>query len=182
MFVPDDPRLRHFASSIAEARRHRLETALDDRETREAPDLGEDDGQLSLFAVHSATATEADIEEHSEDIFADHDDGNFEDARHSDVDDADLVIDLTMLPPVSALTQGGEVNSRTERERLRSVNSQWVRDLVAMTGLGHAQINSELNRVSGVRKVSEATVQQLTKRAKSASDWFDRERRRASVR
>ena len=182
MFVPDDARLRHFASTISEARRHRLETALDEREKREGADFGEDDGQMSLFAVHSATAIEADLEELEDDIFADHEDGGFSDALHSDVDDSELVIDLTMLPPVGGPGHGGEVNSRAERERLRSVNSQWVRDLVTVTGLGHAQINAELNRVSGVRKVSEATVQQLAKRAKGASDWFDRERRRSSVR
>ncbi len=185
MFVPDDPRLRHFASSIAETRRHRLETALDDREEREAPEQPvEDDQQLSLFAVHSATAIETDVEDFDpEDIFADHEEGGFDDAPPVDEDDAALMIDLTLLPPVAiADQQSGPVNSRAERERLRSVNSQWVRDLVTVTGLGHAQINAELNRISGVKKVSEATVQQLARRAKGAQDWFDKERRRSSVR
>lgn len=186
MFVPDDPRLRHFASSIAETRRHRLETALDDREKREGPDQGDDDEQLSLFAVHSATAIETDVRDSDpDDIFANHEECGFYDTHASDVDDPELMIDLTMLPPVGIAgptSNGAPVNSRAERERLRSVNSQWVRDLVTVTGLGHAQINAELNRISGVKKVSEATVQQLARRAKGARDWFDKESRRSSVR
>lgn len=184
MFVPDDARLRYFASSITETRRHRLETALDEREEREATERVDNDEQLSLFAVHSATATEAEVEgdgTNDDDIFADTDDSGFPDPADHEFDDQGLVIDLTTLPPVG-IGMSGEANSRLERERQRSINSQWARDLATVTGLGHAKVNAELNRLSGVAKVSEATVQQLHKRAKVAADWFERERRRASVR
>ncbi len=93
-----------------------------------------------------------------------------------------MEIDLTSLPPVPGVAAGGSKNSREERERQRSINSSWARDLATLTGLSHAKVNGELNRLSGVGKVSEATVGQLEKRAKAASEWFDREQRKAAAR
>jgi hypothetical protein len=36
----------------------------------------------------------------------------------------------------------------------------------------HAQVNAELNRLSGVRRVSEATLDQLERRAAAAEKWL----------
>ena len=179
MFVPDDARLRHYASTIAEARRHRLRHHAEDEARAEAGERANPDEQLSLFAVHSATVTEQRAE--LDDIFAQLDEPELPAAPLTD--HPNLLIDLTSLPPVgspSALRAG--TGTRQERERQRSINAQFVRDLSALTGLGHAQINAELNRMSAVVKVSQATVQQLQRRAKAAADWYDRERRRRPVR
>ena len=43
-----------------------------------------------------------------------------------------------------------------------------------ISGLSHAQVNSELNRLSGVRKVSEATIEQLESRLRHAQGWMRR--------
>jgi len=43
-----------------------------------------------------------------------------------------------------------------------------------MSGLTHAQVNGELNRLSGVGKVSEATVEQLETRLAHADRWLTR--------
>jgi hypothetical protein len=36
----------------------------------------------------------------------------------------------------------------------------------------HGQVNAELNRLSGVRKVSEATIEQLERRIAVADRWL----------
>jgi hypothetical protein len=36
----------------------------------------------------------------------------------------------------------------------------------------HARVNAELNRLSAVRRVSEATVEQLERRLASADKWL----------
>ena len=178
MFVPDDARLRHFATTIAETRRHRLETALDDDRRREDDrERTDNDEQLSLFAVHSATAVEA-TDDDIDDIFTNHEEADLPDPPG---EDDTLVIDLATLPPVGGGTHAG-ANSREERERQRSINARWARDLATFTGMGHAKVNAELNRLSGVAKVSEATVQQLEKRSRAAAEWFSREQRRTAAR
>ena len=61
---------------------------------------------------------------------------------------------------------GGEA-ARTRREhkrRLREQNAEIVAALVRRTGQTHAQINGELNRLSGVGRITEATVGQLQRR------------------
>ena len=182
MYVPDDPRLRHYAATIAETRRHRLQRAQDDEERRTAVDDDgtNDDEQLSLFAVHSATAVEAPVD--PDDVLATHDEPDLP-APAVDPAAPELEIDLADLPPVPGgperrLGDGAPAGGRAERERQRSINAQWARDLATLTGLSHAKVNAELNKLSGVAKVSEATVDQLQRRADAAARWFDRERRR----
>ena len=50
-----------------------------------------------------------------------------------------------------------------------------------MTGRTHANINYELNRLSGVSKVASATVEQLERRAKAAEEWLGRKERRRNL-
>jgi hypothetical protein len=47
-----------------------------------------------------------------------------------------------------------------------------VQDLVWATGLGHAQVNGQLNRLVGLRRIDEATVEQLRRRARQAESWL----------
>ncbi|MFV0525322.1 MAG: DEAD/DEAH box helicase [Acidimicrobiales bacterium] len=185
LFVPDDPRLRHHADRIAESRRHHLhkdsthdDRTDDDRDTTERPER--DGDQLSLFTVHSATATDTDT---NADIFARFDEPELPLGHPASDDLRDLEIDLTSLPPVTRVEAGGRRGGgRADRERQRRLNTTLVRDLAGLTGLDHAKINAELNRRSGVSRVAEATVAQLEKRARTASDWIAAEQRRRSVR
>lgn len=177
LFMPDDVRLRQFGSTISETRRHVLvkksdaETdGFEESESEGLEPLVDDGEQLSLFAVLSATADglPPDL-----DIFADDDpdhDG-VQDGPPSEADEA-LVIDLSSLPPAGpvALTRRG----RKERDRLREANAELARQLVGLTGKTHAAVNFELNRLSGVSKVSEATVDQLDRRARQGQLWIDR--------
>ncbi len=192
MFVPDDQRLRHFAFTIADARRHSLRKESRESDTERERDADTD--QLSLFAVHSATASEVDqaaLEADDEiDVFAD-DGGEVEvagAAAHevADIDlRDDLVIDLAALPlpgggpaGVTVGSGSGVANDRNERERLRRVNTDLAAQLVELTGLQHKAVNGELNRRAGITKISEATIMQLNKRSRAAEEWVRHETRR----
>ena len=67
---------------------------------------------------------------------------------------------------------GNGANPRRDRSELRERNARLVQDLVWATGLGHAQINGQLNRLVGLRRIDEATVEQLRRRARQAESWL----------
>jgi superfamily II DNA or RNA helicase len=169
LFIPDDPRLRLHAARVAEQRRHSLRR--DDRDRPERDDeaaldeLPPDDEQLSLFAVISAIATEA--AEPLDDDFPD-------DSEHED----DEAFELMLAPP-PPLAGGGDdgggtavLTRREQKQQLRDANAGVARELVRRTMLTHAQVNAELNRLSGVRKVSEATIEQLERRLAAGERWL----------
>ncbi len=181
MFMPDDVRLRSYGIAIAESRRHSLkkkespDAAFDQDETALDP-LDDQSEQMSLFTVLSSTETGL---QEVEDIFADpSEDVEFNSvAQESEVNelaDPALEIDLAALPPAALGTFLGR-RDRRERDRLRELNAELARDLSAKTGKNHAAINFELNRLSGVSKVSTATVDQLARRAKTAQEWLGRD-------
>jgi superfamily II DNA or RNA helicase len=180
-FIPDDPRLRTFAAQLAEQRRHSLRRKDDDGDDFERSDEGELDElgvgvqeeQLSLFSVISAVALGRPHEPEWVAEEFDHDLGPDDD----DSDDDSLTIDLA--PP--ARPGGGigttAIHPRTRREHkvhLRAENADRARDIVRMSGLTHAQVNGELNRLSSVGRVSEATVEQLESRLGHADRWLSR--------
>ena len=168
LFIPDDRRLRTMAAEIADDRRHQLRRR-DGGGEREEPLSEEvrsgDDGdeQLSLFSVISSVATDAVIPTDETD-----------DEPHEEVDDPLLLLELPAPPPLhSGGAAGGEAKSRTEvKNELRAKNAAIVRALVAQTGWTHAQVNGELNRRAGLRRVTEATVRQLETRLSHGERWF----------
>jgi hypothetical protein len=189
LFIPDDVRLRTWATQIADARRHSLrkptdvdaastdEAALD--ELRHEDDRGD---QLSMFAALSAVVTGED-----ESSVFDVDEAFL--ARLERLDrieddgavDAALELALPALPGGPAAgagvtgNGGGNVhaaNPRRQRAELREANAKLVQDLVWATGMGHAQVNGELNRLVGLRRVDEATIDQLRRRAQQAERWL----------
>jgi hypothetical protein len=58
------------------------------------------------------------------------------------------------------------------RRFLREANAALVRELAQLRGKTHAQINGELNRKVGIKRVSEASVRQLEKRLEVAKGWL----------
>ena len=168
LFIPDDPRLRSYAAGIAQQRRHslrRVEREQDELEREEAVSDGEE--QMSLFAVISAVATDGG---EPPDL------GEAEVAEEVD-DGADDLFELALAPP-PPLTGGstdadGAPMRRDEKRLLRDENARLARDLARRTGLTHAEVNAELNRRSGLRRVSEATVAQLEKRLVVAERWAE---------
>jgi hypothetical protein len=87
-------------------------------------------------------------------------------------------IELELAPP-PPLAGGGDavgatatLTRREEKRILRDQNASVARELVRRTRLTHAQVNAELNRLSGVRRVTEATIEQLERRLAAADRWL----------
>jgi hypothetical protein len=59
-------------------------------------------------------------------------------------------------------------------DALCAANAAAARDLARRTGLTHAQVNAELNRQVGLRRVTEATVTDLETRLEQAERWVAR--------
>lgn len=179
LYIPDEPRLRARAFAIAEQRRHSLRH--EDRDplalVPALPGEAGDEAQPSLFAAISAVPL---ADGTLPDWLLD------DDAALEPADDESLTIPL---PPIAARGGGvavvggvdGPAHGRTRREHkehLREANAAKMRLIAHHTGMTHAKVNAELNRVSGLRRISEATVEQLEKRLHKADLWL----RQASAR
>lgn len=177
LFIPDDVRLRTSAVDIAADRRHSLrreekvEDGSDLRNEVEPPfdavAAERPDEQLSLFSVISAVATDAVIPE----------DELGEEIVEGEPDPT-LVLELPAPPPLAGggSTMGDDSGeTRMEKkERLRAANAELARDLARQTGWTHAQVNAELNRLSGLARVGDATSEQLERRLKRGERWLAR--------
>lgn len=179
LFIPDDRQLRARAFAIAEQRRHCLRRPeagdpTDAGAELDAADLGSaGDEQGSLFAAISAVP----LEGASGDV-ADWDlDGP---ATPEPVEDATLTIPLPPLPGggQGAVPAGRLPDGRTLREHktwLRDANTAKVRAIARTTGLTHAAVNNELNRITGLRSIREATINDLERRLARAEKWLEQE-------
>lgn len=173
MYIPDDPRLRRLADGIAEARRHSLYKRPRDDDFDPEPDaefdaLDGEDEQLSLFQAMSSMVTGIEGADDPDAAGAGHDDADApEELVWNDDDGAAFEVPLPPkprragLPAADGAVAVAPAPSRTE---LRGRNADLVAHLVAVTGRSHREINGELNRMSGVSKVTEATVRQLEQR------------------
>lgn len=190
LFMPDDPRLRRWATGIAEQRRHSLRKRRGDDaagplpgelDDRDAMARGNDDReQLSLFSVISAVATGGDTAVPS--LFSDRHPDRWED--HDDQQALGPEVQLVVPPPPGARRGGGGpaagggepgapvLTVRQQKSRLRDLNAEAVRELVRFVNLDHRAVNTELNRLAGIRSISEATVEQLERRLAAADRWL----------
>lgn len=175
LYIPDDLRLRKLAEGVAEQRRHSLyKRARDDDsdfddpngELDEPADLGDDD-QLSLFQAMSAVATGV-SEAPPDDI------DDYELVWDEDDADESLEVDLPPLPRRrggGVLVGAGGPSLVEQKSKLRKDNASLVAHLVQITGKSHREVNGELNRMSGVRKITEATAEQLSRRLTEGERW-----------
>jgi hypothetical protein len=126
---------------------------------------------MSLFAVISAVA--ADVTVAGPSVFSsDHPDEWDDDGDEPD-DDHELRVEVVVPPPAAG--RGAESDGRTRRQikaDLRDKNAELVRELVRFTPLDHRQVNAELNRLAGIRKVTEATVDDLERRLVRGERWL----------
>jgi hypothetical protein len=169
LYIPDDPRLRTHAAGVAEQRRHSLRK--DDRterpEREDEQQAAGDDVQMSLFAVISAVALEAsEPDDLDYDPEPDHESGE------------EIELQLAPPPPLAGgadpEADGGvaTLTRREQKQMLRDQNATVARELVRRTKLTHAQVNAELNRLSGVRRVTEATIGELERRLTAGDRWL----------
>jgi superfamily II DNA or RNA helicase len=163
-------------------------TALDDLVHED--DRGE---QISLFAPLSAVATDTavssvfDIDDAALDALDRLDareEGAADTAGVSLADGSGFEVALPLLMPSSGrggaaggvggngAGDDGEVSPRQRRNELREQNAKVVQELVWRTGLTHAQVNAQLNRTVGIRRINEATVAQLATRLRQAERWL----------
>ena len=187
-FIPDDPRLRHHAFQIADQRRHCLRKPSDDEEVVDGIALSPEDAapldglgdpeQLSLFTVISAVATEINV--HASTTFVAGIDDEPDPVDPHLEDDPSLVFELAPLPILSAAGDaiahgaGGGVTLKQRKIELRDANAELARLLVNRTGMSHAKVNLEMNRLAGVVAVGEATLEQLQRRLDRARAWYDK--------
>jgi superfamily II DNA or RNA helicase len=172
LYLPDDPRLRIRAAEIAEQRRHSLRrrAARDGEESdvvRPPYELGPDTGeQMSLFAALSAVPVgdpAAWMPWHEPLL----DDGDGNDPR--------IEVELAPPPPVAATAADiPGLTRRQAKDRLRRANADAARDIARVADMTHAQVNVELNRLAGLRRIDEATVEQLQARLHAAWRWRGR--------
>jgi superfamily II DNA or RNA helicase len=176
LYIPDDPRLRLRAATIAELRRHSLRRdgrwGEADPDQERLPPVPFDRGaeQLSMFEALSATpvAGSAGWQPWLEELPDDWEDGP----------DASIEVDLAPPPPVQGAGASPIATGRTrrqEKDALRLANANGVRDIARVTGLSHATINGQLNRAVGIRSIDGATAEQLQARLRAADRWFERE-------
>jgi superfamily II DNA or RNA helicase len=197
LWIPDDVRLRARAFQIAEVRRHSLRrdtrpegpddlAAFDSATEVEAELVGPEREQLSLFGVISAVATDTEVHGSTLSPTSDPPPGPGDDADpddEADTDDPDLTVDLSPLPalgpsgradhPLRA-PDGRVLTRREHKRRLRETNAELARALVHQTGWGHAKVNAELNRLAGIARITEATVEQLERRIRQGEHWYTR--------
>ena len=191
VFLPDDPRLRHHAFAIAEARRHVLRPPSTQDDTVFTPEgeaafdsvdeLG-DPEQLSLFSALSAVATGITVHTVTADGTAAYDDEpDAPDWMTSGDDDPDApMVELDLVLP-DIPTDAGFARDDTRsvaevKDDLRAKNAYVAQRLVDLTGLSHPKVNAEMNRLAGVTKVTMATTEQLERRLRYAESWLRRAR------
>ena len=168
LFIPDDPRLRARAFRIAEQRRHSLRKDSD-RETVTVVAREQNYGpeeQLSLFAPLSATPI-GDGEDEPTSLW------DLEPAPYEPSVHEGYVVDLPPLPGALAVANDAStVVRRDQKKKLREANAEWASLISRRTNMSHAQVNAELNRLAGVRKITEATTEQLERRLRAAEKWL----------
>jgi len=174
VLIPDDPRLRTFASRVQEQRRHALHRVREEG-VRGGLDLeapftpGREPGapQLSLFAPISAVA----LDEHGNPLVA----ATAPVVAVRSANDAALAAD-----DAGSEAEAGDtappLSRRERKQKLRERNAERARTLARLKGLTHGEVNAELNRRSGIRRVDEATEAQLAKRLEAADAWIRRGR------
>jgi hypothetical protein len=94
--------------------------------------------------------------------------------REGEEDDHGLVMALPTLPGTSGRDVDPGTTRREEKARLREANATLARALVHRTGWPHAKVNAELNRMAGIRRITEATAEQLARRKLLAERWYAR--------
>ena len=172
-FVPDDHRLRGHAATIAVQRRHSVEQRPESAAPPSDPAALDELEQMSLFSALSSTVLDESWES----------DGLDNEEPTLRASSTDLVGHPFQLPPppplagrevVSPADALSEMRSRfVSKKELREKNADRVLAIARQLGWEHRAVNGELNRRSGVHRITEATTSQLERRLAQAEAWLD---------
>ena len=200
VYIPDDPRLRAHAFSIAEARRHVLRPPSSGDDGDDFQEDGglesqvhEDDAheQLALFSVVGSYATGISMHTVNADGGVEASDGDeifvptfeLDPPRYDDepdppapffADDPSLGVDLPEIPTEAGYVPSGKMSVGERKDDLRTRNAQVAKRLVDVTGWSHARVQAEMNRLAGVSRVATATNEQLARRLRYSESWLRR--------
>ena len=182
VYLPDDPRLRTHAFQIAEARRHVLrppaerddEFSPEDLEREAMRELDLMPEQLSLFSVLSSYATAMSVHAFTEDGLTLFDDEPDIPEPVPEPGDDGLAVDLPEIPTDTGLVLWSNRSVGERKEELRQKNMDVAKRLVDLTGFSHGRVQSELNRLAGIRSVGNATNSELERRLRRAEEWLSR--------
>src|SRR4029077_3073488 len=91
-----------------------------------------------------------------------------------DGEDDHLLIDLPPLPGGKPSVDDSPAGRSKQQARraLRDQNTEYAKAIVHRTGYSPAKVNAELNRMSGVERVADATFEQLERRLAMAERWL----------
>jgi hypothetical protein len=89
-------------------------------------------------------------------------------------EDPDLLVAVSPPPLPGGGSAAEAALTRRDHEALRRHNAGLAAELARFTGLTHAQVNGELNRMAGVQRIADASVDDLTRRAEHAHKWLAR--------
>ncbi|MEM1333388.1 MAG: hypothetical protein AAGG08_08015, partial [Actinomycetota bacterium] len=88
--------------------------------------------------------------------------------------DPALALELPEIPTAAGLVPHGVLSVAEQKDDLRTRNAHVAKRLVDVTGWSHAKVQAEMNRLAGVRTVSSATNEQLSRRLRYAESWLRR--------
>ncbi|MCB0984883.1 MAG: hypothetical protein KDB06_09575, partial [Ilumatobacter sp.] len=182
VYLPDDPRLRTHAFQIAEARRHVLrppaerddEFSPEDLERQALQELDLLPEQLSLFSVLSSYATGMSVHAFTEEGLTLFDDEPDVPEPVAEPGDDGLAVDLPEIPTDTGLVLWSNRSVGERKEELRQKNMDVAKRLVDLTGFSHGRVQSELNRLAGIRSVGNATNSELERRLRRGEEWLRR--------
>jgi hypothetical protein len=132
-------------------------------------DIGDDHEQLSLFQVLSSEVTGS-----RDDRSVWDDDPDLDDTS-AELDDDGEPFELAPPPPLgrgaAQPAWDGRPLAEVKRE-LRAVNADLARQLARYTGLSHREVNARLNQSATIRRIAEASADDLQRRAEHAEKWM----------
>jgi superfamily II DNA or RNA helicase len=155
LLMPADSRLKALAHEIELERRHALDLSPDGEEEEgmemDDPDLekGEPGGGFAALSSGDAELDEAIMSETALQLFP--------------TDDPKPLKKAAPAKPEAAPEEAGpeRESAYATRERLRGERSRLVASVARRTNKSHQEVQSRLNRATGVRSVASATIQQL---------------------
>jgi superfamily II DNA or RNA helicase len=155
LLMPADSRLKALAHEIELERRHALDLSPDAEEEGEEMDdvdleRGEPGGGFAALSSGDAELDEAIMSETALQLFP-----------TDDPRPAQKAIALSKPEAAPEAPEPARESAYATRERLRSERSRLVADVARRTNKSHREVQSRINRSTGVRSVSNATIGQL---------------------
>jgi superfamily II DNA or RNA helicase len=166
LFLPSDLTLKTLANRIEEERNHAIELrpAVEDGELDAPPERAQSEPGAMFEALSSDARPDEEIlvrTQPGENLTLFGEPEPAPSAAYRAFTQGTAPGDAT--PTLVATAAGDPTSSYQRRERLREERSKLVSQRARISGEGHREINARINRAVGVRRVADATLDQLTR-------------------